>query len=77
MPWDDDQQWESEWWGDCVNTFAEETKQLTYAKKMGLEMHFLAKTVKHNEIPATTFDIPASLKIVSKEEMQKLFDSWQ
>lgn len=40
MPWDDDQQWESEWWGDCVNTFAEETKQLTYARKMGLEAYF-------------------------------------
>ncbi|MBK9285913.1 MAG: hypothetical protein IPM51_16580 [Sphingobacteriaceae bacterium] len=47
------------------------------AKKMGLEMHFIAKTFVHNEIPDNTFDIPASLKIVSKEEMQKLFDSWQ
>jgi hypothetical protein len=47
------------------------------AKKMGLEMHFVAKSVKHNEIPTSTFDIPASLKIVTKEEMQKLFDSWQ
>lgn len=47
------------------------------AKKMGLEMHFVARTFKHNEIPDNTFDIPASLKIVSKPEMQKLFDSWQ
>ena len=40
MPWDDDQQWESEWWGNCVNTYAEETKQLTYAEKMGLEAYY-------------------------------------
>lgn len=36
MAWDEDQQWESEWWGDCLNTFAEEAKQLTYASRMGL-----------------------------------------
>jgi hypothetical protein len=47
------------------------------AKKMGLEMHFTAKSFIHNEVPDATFDIPASLKIVSKGEMQKLFDSWQ
>jgi hypothetical protein len=40
MPWDDDQQWESEWWGDCANTFVEETKQITYAEKMGLDAYF-------------------------------------
>lgn len=36
MAWDDDQEWERQWWGDCTNTFAEETKQLTYAHRMGL-----------------------------------------
>ena len=40
MPWDDDQQWESEWWGNCANTFIEETKQLTYGEKMGLNAYF-------------------------------------
>jgi len=38
--WDEAQKWESEWWrgvnGACSNTYAEETKQLTYAYKMGL-----------------------------------------
>ena len=34
--WDDAQEFERAWWGSCVNTFAEETKQLTYAYKMGL-----------------------------------------
>jgi len=27
---------EKEWWGDCINTFGEETKQITYAHRMGL-----------------------------------------
>lgn len=30
------QDFEVNWWGDCVNTLAEETKQLTYAPLMGL-----------------------------------------
>ncbi|MCW3076723.1 MAG: hypothetical protein JWO32_1332 [Bacteroidetes bacterium] len=47
------------------------------AKKMGMEMHFLAKSVKHTEVPESTFEIPASLKIVSKEEMKKVFDNFQ
>jgi len=67
--------------GDCnkLNPYAQVKGMLMdyRAKKMGLEMHFVAKTVKHNEVPASTFEIPASLKIVSQEEMQKLFDSWQ
>ncbi|MGZ3899344.1 MAG: hypothetical protein ACXVNQ_03295 [Bacteroidia bacterium] len=47
------------------------------AKKMGMEMHFLAKSVSHPEIPDNTFEIPAALKIVSKEEMKKFFDNLQ
>lgn len=35
--WDEHQEWERSWWGDCVNTFAEETKQMTYASRMGLQ----------------------------------------
>lgn len=30
------QQFESGWWGDCANTFGEETKQIVYAGRMGL-----------------------------------------
>ena len=30
------QTWENDWWGTCVNTFAEEAKQVTYARLMGL-----------------------------------------
>jgi len=29
-------QFERDWWGNCVNTFAEEVKQLTYANRIGL-----------------------------------------
>lgn len=42
-------------------------------KKMGLEMHFLAKAVKHQQIPDNTFEIPAYMKIISKEEMRAFF----
>jgi hypothetical protein len=37
MTWDKDQQWEKLWWGDCANTFGEESKQISYAYRMGLE----------------------------------------
>jgi hypothetical protein len=30
------QVFERDWWGNCVNTFGEEAKQLTYAQLMGL-----------------------------------------
>src|SRR3974390_1550407 len=36
MTWEQDQQWESEWWGNCLLTFCEETKQISYAHRMGL-----------------------------------------
>jgi len=35
-PWSQAQEWESSWWGNCVNSYYEEEKQLVYAKKMGL-----------------------------------------
>ncbi|MBA2612898.1 MAG: hypothetical protein H0U95_13070 [Bacteroidetes bacterium] len=46
-------------------------------KKMGLEMHFVAKSLKKVEVPENTFEIPASMKIVSKEEMAKFFANLQ
>lgn len=36
MDWTEAQKFESSWWGDCINTFAEEAKQITYAHRMGL-----------------------------------------
>ncbi|MBL7910783.1 MAG: hypothetical protein JNJ41_07000 [Bacteroidia bacterium] len=46
-------------------------------KKMGLEMHFIAKKLSKVEVPDNTFEIPASMKIVSKEEMAKFFANLQ
>lgn len=36
MSWKDEQHFEADWWGNCINTYHEETKQQVYAKKMGL-----------------------------------------
>ena len=33
----EDQEFERKWWGTCQNTYGEETKQLVYARLMGLE----------------------------------------
>lgn len=36
MIMNDHQEYERDWWGDCVNTFSEEARQITYAHRMGL-----------------------------------------
>jgi hypothetical protein len=36
MSWADHQRYEAEWWSTCHNTFAEESKQISYAYRMGL-----------------------------------------
>jgi len=38
MDWDKAQDWEKDWWSNCVNTLFEEEKQIIYAQKMGLDM---------------------------------------
>jgi len=38
------QRWETNWWGNCISTFGEETKQLLYARKMGLMFHHDGKS---------------------------------
>lgn len=35
--WEKDQEWEANWWGDCLNIYGEETKQRHYAECMGLQ----------------------------------------
>lgn len=35
--WEKEQHFEADWWGNCINTFWEETKQIVYAKRMGLK----------------------------------------
>lgn len=42
-------------------------------KKMGLEMHFVAKAIKKVEVSEKTFEVPLSMKRVDKEEMEKVF----
>lgn len=37
MNWQEAQKWESEWWGNCVNTLTEDLKQMTYSRLMGLQ----------------------------------------
>lgn len=36
--WNEAQEFERQFWNDCVNTFSEESKQREYAKAMGLEL---------------------------------------
>ena len=48
--WQQAQKWELGWWGDCVNTYGEETKQLLYAARMGL-------TTFHNGKSPFNFDL--------------------
>lgn len=42
--WQKAQEWEKEWWGDCLNTYGEEEKQLVYARRMGLRFTHNGKT---------------------------------
>jgi SAM-dependent methyltransferase len=37
MAWEDEQKWEKDWWGNCINSYGEQTKQRSYAPLMGLE----------------------------------------
>ena len=46
-------------------------------KKMGMELHFAAKSYSHVEVPEQTFEIPASMKIISKEEMAQFIKDLQ
>jgi hypothetical protein len=46
-------------------------------KKMGMELHFTAKSVAQKEIPDKDFQIPASMKIVPKSEMEKFINDLQ
>ena len=46
-------------------------------KKMGMELHFLAKSYKDIKIPDNAFEIPASMKIVPKTEMEEFIKNLQ
>lgn len=42
--WEQENMWESDWWGTCANTYDEERKQLTAASYMGLVKEASNKT---------------------------------
>lgn len=44
--------------------------------KMGLEMEFVAKSVKKESVPENTFEVPNSFKIISKQQMQEFFNQF-
>ncbi|MBN8692165.1 MAG: hypothetical protein J0L69_03160 [Bacteroidetes bacterium] len=44
--------------------------------KMGLEMEFVAKSVKKETIPSKAFEIPGDFKIISKQQMQEFFNQF-
>ncbi len=46
-------------------------------KKLGLEMCFTATSVKEEEINDTEFEIPTYYKIITRPEMDKLFEDFQ
>jgi len=56
--WKQAQQWEANWHGDCINSYWEETKQLIYAKKMGLKAQMInGKYPSYNLDNASILDI--------------------
>jgi len=65
MTWDNAQSWESGWWADCLNTYGEETKQLLYANRMGLQAFHDGKSPYNFDLRgATVLDVgggPTSL----------------
>ncbi len=46
-------------------------------KKFGLEMSFKAKSVKKEDVPDAEFELPPYYKIVTKEEMDTFFKSFE
>jgi hypothetical protein len=46
-------------------------------KKWGMELQFVAKSYKKEQVPDNTFEIPSSMKVVTKEEMNKFFEDLQ
>ena len=46
-------------------------------KKFGLEMCFRAKSVRKEDIPDSEFELPPYYKIVTKEEMEAFFKSFE
>jgi len=54
LEWSSAQEWEQDWWGDCTNTYGEETKQLVYADCMGLVFHHDGKSPYNIDVNGMT-----------------------
>lgn len=78
MTWQAAQDWEQHWWGNCVNTFGEEYKQLLYADKMGLQTFHNGKSPFNFDLSGkSVLDIgggPASLLLKCVDVKGKVVD---
>jgi len=67
--WKRAQNFEKNWWGDCINTYGEEEKQIVYAQKMGLKFFHNGKSPYNIDLTGkSVIDIgggPASLLLKS------------
>ena len=60
--WEKAQEFETDWWGDCLNTYGEEEKQIFYAAKMGLKWHHNGKSPYNIDLAgASVLDIGGSV----------------
>lgn len=46
-------------------------------ERMGMELHFMAKSFNPVQVPDKAFEIPASMKIVTRAEMEKFIEDLQ
>lgn len=67
--WITDQKWEQEWWDGCFNSYDEETKQIAFARQMGIR--FTPDEKRHHRINLSGMNVvdigggPASLLLKS------------
>ena len=72
--WQKAQEFEKDWWGNCANTFGEETKQFLYADRMGLKTFHNGKSPFNFDIQKSILDIgggPVSLLLKCKYQIPK------
>ena len=76
--WSAAQKWERGWWGNCVNVYREEQKQLLYADRMGLRAFHDGKSPYNFDLGgASVLDIgggPCSLLLKCTNVIGKIVD---
>src|SRR5690349_19584455 len=66
------QEFEASWWGDCANTYGEETKQIVYARHMGIPVHDVGAPGPMVQLPSDVYSVidfgggPASLLLKTR-----------